>query len=48
MWRDAPGFHQRFSATVSADGDTMDGRWEISNDGVDWNLDFELTYVREH
>lgn len=46
MWRSAPGFNQRFTATVSADGHTMDGRWEMSKDGQTWNLDFELTYVR--
>jgi hypothetical protein len=47
MSRDAPGFNQRFNGTVGADGDTIDGRWEISTDGTTWNLDFELTYVRE-
>jgi len=47
MRRDAPGFNQRFTATISTDGATMDGRWEMSEDGVSWSLDFELTYVRE-
>ncbi|MEU0572766.1 hypothetical protein ABZ297_46200 [Nonomuraea sp. NPDC005983] len=47
VWRDAPGFNQRFTGTLSADGDTVDGRWEMSADGVTWNLDFELTYTRE-
>jgi hypothetical protein len=47
IWRNAPGFNQRFLATLSADGDTLDGRWEISKDGQTWNLDFELSYVRE-
>ncbi|WP_436761431.1 hypothetical protein [Streptosporangium sp. V21-05] len=46
MWRDAPGFNQRFTGTLSADGDTVDGRWEMSENGVTWNLDFELTYTR--
>ncbi|RZU78057.1 hypothetical protein EV384_6807 [Micromonospora kangleipakensis] len=46
IWRDAPGFHQRFTGTLSADGDTIDGRWERSTDGVDWTLDFELAYRR--
>lgn len=44
MWRDAPGFHQRWTATVGAD--TIDGRWEKSADGADWSLDFGLTYRR--
>src|SRR4051794_38567887 len=39
IWRDAPGFHQRFTGTLSADGDTIDGQWERSADGVDWVLD---------
>jgi len=47
MWRDAPGFNQRFTATVSADGDRIEGRWEMSKDGVAWNLDFELIYIRQ-
>ena len=47
IWRDAPGFNQRFTATMSPDGNRMDGQWETSTDGLSWDLDFELTYVRE-
>jgi hypothetical protein len=39
-------FHQRWLSTISADGDTIEGRWETSPDGRDWELDFELTYRR--
>ena len=39
-------FHQRWIATLSADGDAIDGRWETSPDGGDWKLDFELAYRR--
>ncbi|GAA4585806.1 hypothetical protein GCM10023194_29540 [Planotetraspora phitsanulokensis] len=46
MWRDAPGFNQRFAGTLSPDGDTVEARWEMSTDGVTWSLDFELTYSR--
>lgn len=45
IWRDAPGFNQRFIATVEAD--TIDGRWEMSEDGTTWRLDFGLTYTRD-
>src|SRR5690349_4266433 len=38
MWRYAPGFDQRFTGTLSADGDTIEGRWEMSRDGVTWNV----------
>jgi hypothetical protein len=37
-------FHQRWLAAFS--GDAIEGRWEISDDGRDWRLDFELTYRR--
>lgn len=47
IWRHAPGFNQRFTATISADGDTINGRWEMSEDATTWNLDFELTYIRQ-
>ncbi|ETK35619.1 hypothetical protein [Microbispora sp. ATCC PTA-5024] len=46
MWREAPGFNQRFTGTLSADGDRVDARWEMSRDGTTWTLDFELTYFR--
>jgi hypothetical protein len=42
--RAAPGFHQRFVGDFSADGRTIDGRWESSADGTQWELDFPITY----
>ena len=39
-------FHQRWVGTLSAEGDTIEGRWEASPDGRDWELDFELVYRR--
>jgi hypothetical protein len=46
LWRDAPGFSQRFTGTFSDDGDVIEGTWERSDDGVDWEVDFDLTYTR--
>jgi hypothetical protein len=51
LLREAPdftplSFAQRFVGRFSADGDTIDGRWEKASDGSDWQLDFELTYTR--
>jgi hypothetical protein len=46
QWRNAPDFHQRFTATVSDDGARIHAQWEMSNDGENWSLDFELTYTR--
>ena len=37
-------FHQRFSATVGAD--SIEARWERSEDGTTWDLDFEAVYRR--
>ncbi len=46
QWRDAPGFSQRFSATLSADGRVFTGAWEKSEDGTTWEHDFDLTYTK--
>ena len=44
-WHDS-GAHlvQRFTATISDDGDTITGRWEKAPDGRTWETDFHLTY----
>jgi hypothetical protein len=39
-------FHQRWIGTFGSDGDRIEGRWETSPDGSDWELDFELLYHR--
>jgi hypothetical protein len=52
LWRDQPDFSplhfaQRYEGTFSADGDTIEGRWETSHDGgATWELDFGLRYTR--
>ncbi|WP_154402827.1 hypothetical protein [Nocardioides speluncae] len=46
QWRTAPGFNQRFTATISEDGDTVTGAWEMSADGETWAVDFDVRYVR--
>ena len=45
LWRDAPGFSQRFTGTFSDAGDVIKGTWERSDDGVDWKVDFDITYT---
>lgn len=39
-------FRQRFSGTLSSDGATIAGTWEICHDGVTWERDFDLTYTK--
>lgn len=45
---DGPGFNQRFVAEISADGRTIDGRWErgMGDAGDEWEIDFPITYSR--
>ncbi len=42
--RAAPDFHQRFVGVFRDGGGTIDGRWESSPDGRNWELDFPITY----
>jgi len=46
MWREAPGFLQRFTGTISDDGKTITARWEKSSDGSKWEHDFDVTYTK--
>jgi hypothetical protein len=46
MWRDSPGFSQRFIGTFSNDGRIIKGGWEKSADGSNWEHDFDLTYTK--
>jgi hypothetical protein len=46
LWRDGRPFAQRFSATISDDGNTITGRWELAEDDVTFKTDFDLVYRR--
>jgi hypothetical protein len=46
LWRDGADFAQRYSGRLSADGTTIEGAWERSDDGTTWEHDFDLTYTR--
>ena len=39
-------FSQRFSGTLSSDGNTITGLWEMSKDGATWENDLWITYRR--
>jgi hypothetical protein len=47
IWRDAPGFSQRFTGTVIEAGNTVIGRWQVCEDDVHWNDDLTITYRRQ-
>jgi hypothetical protein len=46
IWREAPGFSQRFKGTF-IDGDTaIDGLWQMCEDGSHWHDDLRIQYRR--
>jgi hypothetical protein len=47
FWNDAPGFSQRFTGTLSDDGNAINGVVELSrDDGATWEPDLAITYRR--
>lgn len=46
MWRDAPGFFQRFTGAFSKDGNNISALWELSRDGSTWKDDLKLAYTK--
>ncbi len=44
MWRDDPGFAQRYSATIGHDG--FEGRWQLARTPGDWQDDLRVAYRR--
>src|SRR5688572_12884513 len=46
IWREFPGFSQRFNGTFSDDNNMITARWEKSSDGSHWEHDFDLTYTK--
>jgi hypothetical protein len=47
LWREAPGFSQRFEGMVGDGGATITGRWHLCRDGSTWDADLEIEYRRE-
>jgi hypothetical protein len=41
------GFGQRYTGTISDDGQTITGYWESAPKDSDWQKDFDLVYRRE-
>jgi hypothetical protein len=44
MWRDAPGFDQRYSATIGHDG--FEGTFQLARTPGDWQDDLHVVYRR--
>jgi len=46
IWREAPGFSQRFTGSFADGGATIAGVWQLCEDDVNWNDDLRITYRR--
>jgi len=46
LWRDGEPFSQRFTATFGDDGNTITGRWDVAEDGIDYRTDFNIVFRR--
>jgi hypothetical protein len=44
IWRDAPAFDQRYSATLA--DDTFEGQYQLAESPGDWKDDLNVTYRR--
>ena len=44
--REGEPFAQRFTGRLEDDGNTIAGRWEIAEDGANYETDFDLIYRR--
>ena len=47
IWRDAPGFSQRFAGAFADGGSTIAGQWQLSRDNATWDDDLQITYRRQ-
>jgi hypothetical protein len=46
IWRNAPGFSQRFTGAFADSGNTTAGTWQLCRDDVNWHDDLAITYRR--
>ena len=44
--KDESDFWQRFIGELKDDGRTIEGRWETSDEGSNWKLDFPITWTK--
>lgn len=46
-WRDSPGFSQRMTGTISADGTSITCHGELSQDGAHWEPDLDVQFTKQ-
>jgi hypothetical protein len=47
VWRDAPGFRQRFEGRLRDHDRRIDAHWDKSEGGKRWARDFDMVFVRQ-
>ena len=47
MWRNEPGFSQRFTGTLDEEGNTIEGLWKLSRDDTTWDDDLKVAFRRK-
>jgi hypothetical protein len=46
LWRNFPGFSQRFTGSFKDNNNEFSGVWELCEDDINWKKDLEITYTR--
>lgn len=46
IWREAPGFSQRFKGTFADNDNSIVGLWQVCEDGTSWHDDLRINYRR--
>ena len=46
IWRDAPGFFQRFEGKFNDNRSAIKGLWQLSEDSSDWKDDLKIDYTK--
>ena len=47
LWRDAPGFSQRFAGRFTDHDNAIVGQWQLCQDEAHWNDDLTITFRRQ-
>jgi hypothetical protein len=47
IWRDTPGFRQRFEGRLTNNDSRIVAHWDKCEDGKSWMLDFNLVFARK-
>jgi hypothetical protein len=46
IWRNYPGFSQRYKGSIKDNRNIIEGVWELCEDDINWKKDLEITYTK--